>query len=358
MRREDVMNNDFRKQFRYCKASIINYGNLFIDSEGGRNWEKLWRGSSISPIAPFWLRFYYDLETTKFQKSIEDLLSYQVGNYRREQTIEEIKELIDRIKKIEPEDSGNPQRRTHINIERDEIVKFRENIEFLFDNYVIENYPWDENDINEFIILKPVNHDFKEILLDGYYSIINHYENADQQKILELKKEIQGLNKTFQSQNNENRDKSALLTNKIASLEDSLRKLQAENQELKRANQKSHKNENIDEEETPDSIAFILTFLYRMGILDSTVWPKERTDLQIASLLTDLLTLSGRDEINIGTLSRERKRIINLEPRGQKILANNDATVKRIIAKRFPDFDFEKQEFVLKFNQNQNKDMS
>lgn len=348
-RSEGIMDNYSTEQFQYSKANIINYGQLFINSEGGQNWEKLWKGSSRSPIEPFWLHFYYNLETNKFQDSIESLFRYKIGAYRREKIIQETKDLIEKIKVTETINPENPALKTCVSIGPETLVKFKEKIEFLFENYILENYPLGEGDISDRVILKLVNGKFKEILLDGYYSIINHYENEDHQKIQKLKKKVKDLDNVIQSQSNEHWEKLAQLNNKIATLDVTLKILENENQELIRNNQRSDEKKESEEKETPDSIAFILTFLYRLGVLDNYIWPEEKTDLQIAALLTDLLTLRGREEINIEAFSRDRKRIINQEERGQNILAKHDTDAKQAITKRFPKFDFEQQEFLLKF---------
>lgn len=348
-RLEGMMNNHLMEQFRYRKAEIITYGDLFIKSEGGYNWENLWKGSDKSPIDPHWLHFYYDLNTNKFQELIKSLFSYPIGDYRQETLIQEIDERIQKIKEINPSIPETPNGRTQVNIESKVLEKNKEKIEFLFDRNVVYNYPWVEHERKDVIIFRPINEEFKDTLLDGYYSIINHYQNKDRQKIQKLENEIQDLNKTIQSQNNINQEKITNLHNKIATLDVSLTIVEQENQRLMRVGHKSDEKKKAEEKETPDSIAFILTFLYRIGILESHIWPEEKTDLQIAAVLTDLLTLRGRNEINIEAFSRDRKRIINQEERGQNILAKHDADAKQAITKRFPKFDFEQQEFLLKF---------
>ncbi len=331
-RLEGIMGKHLNRSLRDHKTDVIFYGSLFIQSEAGSNWENLWKGSDRSPIEPNWLKFYYDLRTDKFQDLIETLLCYQVGAYQKEKLIQEMKELVEKIKGIKPDAHASPNLRTRVSIEPAVLKKNEEAIKFLFENYVVTNYPWAEKEPQDIIVFGVINDKFKDTLLDGYYSVINYYENEDQQKILKLEQQVQQLN------------------NKIATLKSAQKALKLENYERIRTDrQKSDEKSKTKEKETPDSIAFILTFLYRLGVLDNHIWPEEKTDLQIAALLTDLLTLRGRDDINIEAFSRDRKRIINQEERGQNILAKHDTDAKQAISKRFPKFDFEQQEFLLKF---------
>lgn len=331
-RLEGIMGKHLNRSLRDHKTDVILYGSLFIQSEAGSNWENLWKGSDRSPIEPNWLQFYYDLRTDKFQDLIETLLCYKIGDYQKEKLIQDIKELVEKIKGIKPATHTSPNLRSQVSIEPSVLKKNEETIKFLFENDVVTNYPWAEKEPQDIILFGVINDKFKETLLDGYYSIINHYENEDQQKIQMLEKQVAQLN------------------NKITTLKAARKALKLENEELIRTDrQKSDVKSKTEEKDTPDSIAFILAFLYRMGLLDNYIWPEEKTDLQIAALLTDLLTLRGRDEINIEAFSRDRKRIINQEERGQNILAKHDADAKQAITKRFPKFNFEQQEFLLKF---------
>lgn len=331
-RLEGIMGNYLNESFRHRKSEVIFYGTVFIQSEGGYNWENVWKGSDLSLKEPNWLQFYYDLKTNKFQDLIEAWFSYKIGDYQKEKIIQDIKELIEKIKGIEPDVHASPDLRTRVSIEPAVVKKNEEAIKFLFEKDVVINCPWLENEPNDIVVLRVINEVFKDALLDGYYSMINHYENEDQQKIQVLEKQV------------------TQLKNKISTLKAARKALENENQELmRRESQESDEEKKTEEKETPDSIAFILTFLYRMGILDNYIWPEEKTDLQIAALLTDLLTLRGRDEINIDAFSRDRKRIINQEERGQNILSKHDADAKQAITKRFPKFDFTQQEFLLKF---------
>ena len=353
------MDSYSKRHFNYRKAEIFSYGKLFIKSEGGGNWEKIWKGSTKSLTEPFWLSFYYDLETRKFQDLIEQLFSYNIGVYQRSKLLEETKDIIKRINEIEPIIVDTPSTRPQVSIDPEILEKNKTKIEFLFDNDVVCNYPWGPHEKNDIIQFKSaVFEEFKDLLFDGYYSVIHHYENEDQKQIQKLEIQIQNLNNAIQSQNDENRNKLALLRNKTSSIEVSVKQLKDENQKLASANQKLDKDENIDEEETPDSVAFLLTFLYRMGILDTRIWPTEKTAKQVATLLKDLLTLKGSDKINVDSFKREINKINNREQRGLSIIENNDIEVKRLITKRFPKFDFTQQEFLLKFNNKQNKDMS
>src|SRR5690606_29227712 len=117
------------------KDAIINYGKLFIDSEGGCNWEKLWKGSTKSLTKPSWLHFYYDLHTNKFQESIDNLLSYEIGAYQREKIIQDTKDLVEILKTTETTNPQNPASKTCVNIELAALEKFKEAIEYLFENF-------------------------------------------------------------------------------------------------------------------------------------------------------------------------------------------------------------------------------
>lgn len=53
------MGNYLNESFRHRKSEVIFYGTVFIQSEGGYNWENVWKGSDLSLKEPNWLQFYY-----------------------------------------------------------------------------------------------------------------------------------------------------------------------------------------------------------------------------------------------------------------------------------------------------------
>lgn len=319
------MGIESRKWFKYSKSDITNYGKLFINSEGGQNWEELWEGSPVSMTPPSWLQFYFDLETNKFQRLIENMLDYEVSGYQREQTVIEIKDLIDKIERIEPEDSKNVLPKTRIRIECENIEKFKKKIEILVGD-VIENDPWGEHDINDFIILKPINHDFKDILLEGYYSIIKHYESLDQQKIKELENqvqdlkstaktlkevtksneyklnELQALNVKYKSECNQLKIQHTKDKETIGELTRDIKKLRAENDMVY-----------ILEDDLPDSLyndMFALLVLNELDFLNSPIW-HQCTREKVATVILNMLKISKKQKLSETSIIKYRDILLN-----------------------------------------------
>ncbi|TCK82894.1 hypothetical protein [Albibacterium bauzanense] len=316
------MDNYSKQYFQHDKATIINYGKLFIDSEGGCNWEKLWIGSTKSLSRPSWLHFYYDLYTNKFQESIDNLLNYEIGAYQREQIIHDTKDLVEILKTTETTNPQNPASKTYVSIELAALEKFKEAIEYLFENYILENFPWGEGERQDIVIIKLINGQFKEILLEGYYSIINYYENEDQQKIRELEKQIQDFKNTIQilkedtklnesrlnelkNQKNEIQSKSNQLKVQQRTDKKSIKELTKEIQKLRQENDVVYSLEDDLSDSTHNDL-FALILLNELDLLDSKVWDNAESIDDVANVLYNLLKISKKLKLTAKSIVKYR----------------------------------------------------
>jgi hypothetical protein len=182
-----------RKQLEYLISDVVKYGNLFIESDAGRNWEKLGTGSMSSNYPPKWAVFYADLSGNKFNDIVESLIACPVSNYQKGKILGEIKSLFNKIKELNPlngDINSTSNGKTYISTQPEVIVKFRKEFECLFDIEVVDNYPWNGHERNDIIIIKAVNDVYQDILLDRYFSIIAHYENLEAKRIRDLEEQL------------------------------------------------------------------------------------------------------------------------------------------------------------------------
>ena len=182
-----------QKQLEYLIGDVVKYGNLFIESDAGRNWEKLGTGSMSSNNLPKWAIFYNDLFGSKFNDVVESLLAIPVSVYQKGKILDEIKSLCNKIEELKPVNGDNTalgNGKTFISTQPEVIFKFREKFEYLFEAEIVENYPWNGHERNDVIIIKDVNDDYQDILLDKYYAVIDHYENLESKRIKELEGQL------------------------------------------------------------------------------------------------------------------------------------------------------------------------
>jgi hypothetical protein len=349
-----------RKQLEYLISDVVKYGKLFIESDAGENWEHLGTGSINSRYLPSWAIFYTDLIGSEFKDSINKLLDYPVSSYHKGGILDEIKDLYYKIKELDPVNWNNTsidKLKTSIATKPEVINKFEKEFKYLFENDVIDNYPWNGHERNDVIVIKPINVDFKEVLLESYFSIIDYYENLEAKRIRELEEQLrdhQNIVLSLKRDLNSNQvmsDKIEKLTDRNDQLNVTKKKLETDNdllstqiQELKilldgiylkqeaneglrtqllsdieglqkENNKLRSENDNVYllEDDLSDEIhndMFALILMNELDLLQPRLWG-DSTKEKITYLIWNMLKISKKKKLTQSSIIRYRHILLN-----------------------------------------------
>lgn len=318
------------KQLEYLISNVVKYGKLFIESDAGRNWEHLGTGSINSERLPWWATFYTELKNGEFIDFTEKLLAHPVNNYQKGEILNEIKELYYKIKELDPANWNNTpldKLKTSIATKPEVVEKFRKQFEYLVAQDVIDKYTWKKDDV---IAINPVNDVFKAIILEGYFSIIDHYENFEANRIKELEQRLREYENTIY-----------IYKKDLKKLNEVVRALKDENNALKKKNREGNQIDEINIDALSSNDREKMMLLYRLGLLEHSVWPEGAKFDDVALMMSKFVNMK------VTSLVRLRKAFLNNDDLGEAIISIHDAKIKESINAIFPEIDLEKQKFLM-----------
>ena len=111
---------------------------------------------------------------------------------------------------------------------------------------------------------------------------------------------------------------------------------------------KSNGYTNDEDDDLPDTAAFKMVLLYRLGFLDRSIWPAA-TRGQIGRVLGEIIGEKYK------TATKYEEHLNNETAKGQTMLENNDEEVEVFLKRSFKDFNLKKQRFIMHLEKKEKK---
>lgn len=287
--------------------TVAWYGEVFINTDGGDNWNKV-HGFSIFTTP--WIKFYEGIMNNEFHEVCEKLTSLNVEKGERDLITDLFERLLLDLNKLSPADQIIKRA---VSIQAYDVKRIEDGLNYLYSKNIALDDFWKDGVSDKEVLLHVNNYAFKSILKAAYITIIHSFESQDVNELKKVKtqveenlREIKNLKTNLKLLEIErNNHLNTISTGQFENdrLNMLIDELSKENAELKLGGLGTDEGEVLS-----DSISFKLALLYRLGLLGANIWPDSISQDNIGNVISKFIgekkgeTIKVKQSQDIGRL--------------------------------------------------------
>lgn len=275
-----------------------------------------------------WFDFYFGLLKRRLEEFRDELLSCSLQTYDKKTLSEEVSGMIEEISEFDipspPPGTPNYEMKwERLSITAKFLEQYRDNLDYLFDEDIIYNAPWNDPDGALFVIISADNRFYKNHLLAVYTDLTERLQAAPA-----------GRSASGAETTSATGQAGSGLKHEPGQMEKEIERLKNEIDALKKQRANRAEDDQPEEDQLGQNLTYRMVLLHRLGFLDKKLWSENATQDQISTVLATILS-SPKSSAKTATVKRYLKGLVNQDYDGQKIEKKYGPRVGEFLNKAF-----------------------